>query len=72
MAVGIMSMETRELIGHIRSENVTALTKVPGVGKKTAERLVIDMRDKIKAWQADNPTMEIVSAPSQAPGGCSQ
>ena len=31
----------------IAAENVSLLTKVPGVGKKTAERLVIELRDKI-------------------------
>ena len=31
-----------------------ALVKLPGVGKKTAERLVIEMRDRLKDWQVDS------------------
>jgi len=50
MAVGIMSMETDDIVRCIMDDNVTALVKVPGVGKKTAERLIIEMRDKLKAW----------------------
>lgn len=50
MAVGIMSMEANDLVRCIRDDNVGALVKVPGVGKKTAERLIIEMRDKIKDW----------------------
>ena len=62
MAIGILSMETGELVSHIKGDNVTALTKVPGVGKKTAERLVIDMRDKIKDW-AHEASSESQSSP---------
>ncbi len=50
MAVGIMSMDTDDIVRCIMDDNVTALVKVPGVGKKTAERLIIEMRDKLKSW----------------------
>ncbi|WP_075188331.1 Holliday junction branch migration protein RuvA [Teredinibacter haidensis] len=50
MAVGIMSMETDDIVRCVGGDNVTALVKVPGVGKKTAERLIIEMRDKLKGW----------------------
>ncbi|GAC1461185.1 MAG: hypothetical protein PVSMB6_21500 [Steroidobacteraceae bacterium] len=33
----------------VRSEDVTALTRVPGVGRKTAERLIVEMRDRLVA-----------------------
>ena len=32
----------------VMNEDITALTKVPGIGRKTAERLVVEMRDRIK------------------------
>ncbi|WP_018275921.1 Holliday junction branch migration protein RuvA [Teredinibacter turnerae] len=51
MAVGIMSMETNDIVRCILEDNLNALVKVPGVGKKTAERLIIEMRDKLKSWQ---------------------
>lgn len=50
MALGIMSMESDDIVRCIRDDNVSALVKVPGVGKKTAERLIIEMRDKLNAW----------------------
>ena len=47
----LSSMEPNEVVAAILNDNVTALTKIPGVGKKTAERLVIEMRDRVKDWQ---------------------
>lgn len=32
----------------VMNEDITALTKVPGIGKKTAERLIVEMRDRLK------------------------
>jgi Holliday junction DNA helicase RuvA len=32
----------------VKSNDIASLTRVPGVGKKTAERLIIEMRDRIK------------------------
>lgn len=52
MAVGILSMESNDFIRCVMEDNITKLTKVPGVGKKTAERLLIEMRDKLKSWQS--------------------
>ncbi len=47
-AQGILSgMSVADLQGSILSGNVNALTAVPGVGRKTAERLVVELRDKI-------------------------
>jgi len=52
MALGIMSgMNSNEFVRCVTDNNVTALTKVPGVGKKTAERLVVEMRDRLGDWQ---------------------
>ncbi len=51
MAIAIMSgMESDDFARHVRDDNTVALTKVPGVGKKTAERLVIELRDRLKDW----------------------
>lgn len=63
MAIGIMSgMNTDEFVRCVMENNLAALVKVPGVGKKTAERLLIEMRDRLKDWQ---PT----SARAYAPDG---
>ena len=47
MALAILSAMTANEFAHcVHSDNVASLVKVPGVGKKTAERLLIEMRDK--------------------------
>jgi holliday junction DNA helicase RuvA len=47
IAQSILSgMNVEELKSHIISENVNALMAIPGVGRKTAERLIIELRDK--------------------------
>lgn len=48
LAITMLSgMGADEIIIAIRSDNLVALTSIPGIGKKTAERLVIELRDKI-------------------------
>ncbi len=51
MALAILSgMEADEFVRTVRSNNVAALVNMPGVGKKTAERLIIEMRDRLAEW----------------------
>lgn len=48
MALGILSaMTTNDFRRCVELEDTTALSKIPGVGKKTAERLIVEMRDRI-------------------------
>ena len=58
LAVTMLSgMSADEIIVAIRSDNLVALTSIPGIGKKTAERLVIELRDKIAdIGNVDDPT----------------
>lgn len=49
MGLGILSaMSVNEFCSNVDNDDVTALTRIPGVGKKTAERLLIEMRDRLK------------------------
>lgn len=51
LAMTILSSITpNEFIQCIKQENAVFLTKLPGIGKKTAERLVVEMRDSIKQF----------------------
>jgi holliday junction DNA helicase RuvA len=43
----LSGMSADEIISAIRSNNLVRLNTIPGVGKKTAERIVIELRDKI-------------------------
>ena len=48
LALGILSgMNVNTFIACVRTEDAALLSKLPGVGRKTAERLIMDMRDKI-------------------------
>lgn len=50
MALAILSgMSADDFARCIESDDVTALTKLPGIGRKTAQRLVVEMRDRIDA-----------------------
>ena len=49
LAITILSgMAAAEMVGAIKSNDVAKLTKIPGIGKKTAERMVLELRDKLK------------------------
>ncbi len=53
LALTILSgCETEEFIACIHVGDVARLTRLPGVGKKTAERLVVEMRDRLADWPA--------------------
>jgi len=45
----LSGIEARELARAVAEEDVARLTKVPGVGKKTAERLVLELKEKLVA-----------------------
>jgi Holliday junction DNA helicase RuvA len=45
-------MSADELIAAIKNNNLARLTLIPGVGRKTAERLIVDLRDKMTALAA--------------------
>jgi holliday junction DNA helicase RuvA len=48
LAITILSgMAADEMTGAIRGNDLARLTKIPGIGKKTAERMVLELRDKL-------------------------
>ncbi|WP_372872047.1 Holliday junction branch migration protein RuvA [Shewanella sp.] len=50
LALTILSgMTAKEFIGCLERDDIATLIKLPGVGKKTAERLLVEMRDKLKS-----------------------
>lgn len=51
LALAILSaMNAVEFVQSVKESDVTRLVKIPGVGKKTAERLIIEMKDRLKTW----------------------
>ena len=56
VALGVLSgIETQDLVQALRSSDVARLTRVPGVGKKTAERLILELKDKLGALSGPAP-----------------
>ena len=52
LALAILSgMNADEFASCVQNNDVASLTRLPGVGKKTAERLIIEMRDRLADWQ---------------------
>jgi len=48
LAIKILSgMAADEMVGAIRGNDVARLTRIPGIGRKTAERMVLELRDKL-------------------------
>lgn len=69
MALAIVSgMNVNEFQQCVQAGDVTGLTKLPGVGKKTAERLIIEMRDRIPTMETSSemPTTSTPAAQSPA------
>jgi len=59
LALSILSaISANDFARCILDSDTATLVRLPGVGKKTAERLVIEMRDKLKDWQTDSSTSE--------------
>jgi holliday junction DNA helicase RuvA len=53
LAITVLSgMPAESMIGAIRGNDIARLTKIPGVGKKTAERMVLELRDKLPTQDA--------------------
>jgi len=48
LAIKILSgMAADEMVGAIRGNDIARLTRIPGIGRKTAERMVLELRDKL-------------------------
>jgi len=67
LALKILSgMSVEELLPAIRAGDLARLITIPGVGRKTAERIVVELRDKMTAMEAPG------RAPAAAPAGRTQ
>jgi Holliday junction DNA helicase RuvA len=67
MALTILSgISESDFVLCVQSSDIATLTRLPGVGKKTAERLIMEMKDKIESIDAETgiSTVGIASLPS--------
>lgn len=59
----LSGMPADEMVAAIRSNDLARLTRIPGIGKKTAERMVLELRDKLpEAGLAAAPAVPTMSA----------
>ena len=63
----LSGMSADELIVAIRTDNLARLTSIPGVGKKTAERIVIELRDKLNDISSASIEERALSAQTGVP-----
>ena len=66
LAINILSgISAGELVATVRQEDVARLTVIPGVGRKTAERIIVELRDKLAGLdipgESDLPTRQQTS-----------
>ncbi len=62
LAITILSgMAADEMTGAIRGNDVAKLTRIPGIGKKTAERMVLELRDKLPQAAGETAAIPAVS-----------
>lgn len=58
----LSEMEPSVFVHHVLNNNPSALERVPGIGAKTAKRLILDLRDKINKWKPlDNKEKAIIN-----------
>ena len=66
LAVSILSgIEAPDLVAALRASDVVRLTRIPGVGKKTAERLVLELRDKVVGLAATEEPAPVAAGSSK-------
>jgi Holliday junction DNA helicase RuvA len=63
----LSGMSADEIVMAIRTNNYARLTSIPGVGRKTAERLVIELRDKMAALSSPALEQELAAGGGAAP-----
>ena len=53
--VALSGMSPEDIVGAIAGSNALRLATIPGIGKKTAERMVVELKDKVEDLAADMP-----------------
>ncbi len=65
MALAILSGMSADTFARcVQEGDSAALTRLPGIGKKTAERLIVEMRDRLADWQAEGVLPVVLAVPT--------
>jgi len=57
----LSSMEAADFVRSIQAQDVASLTQLPGIGKKMAERLVIELKSRLEDWWLESGVGEAIS-----------
>ncbi|WP_373183466.1 Holliday junction branch migration protein RuvA [Halomonas campaniensis] len=69
LALAILSgMDEAAFMRCVMDDDAKALTRLPGVGKKTAERLIIEMRDRFPHWEPSGDALAGLAGAAPEPG----
>lgn len=72
LGLAILSgIEAQSFVRSIHDGDTATLVRIPGIGKKTAERLVVEMKDRLKEWQVDSE-LPLMAAANPQPMGRDQ
>jgi Holliday junction DNA helicase RuvA len=63
----LSSIDSNEFVQCVMDQDSLRLTTLPGVGKKTAERLIIEMRDRLTDWHVELPPIASQVTPTLTP-----
>ncbi|WP_028547702.1 Holliday junction branch migration protein RuvA [Paenibacillus sp. UNC451MF] len=67
VAIGVMAGGRPEIIAAaIQQENISFLTKLPGIGRKTAQRMILDLKDKLGAMHSDGDSLSVFTGGAEA------
>jgi Holliday junction DNA helicase RuvA len=66
MALAILSgMAVDDFVRTVHNNDIAAMVRMPGIGRKTAERLIVEMRDRLKDWHDGSPKADATPASIQ-------
>ncbi|MGH8654029.1 MAG: Holliday junction branch migration protein RuvA [Gammaproteobacteria bacterium] len=68
MALAILSGGPEEFVRCVQKSDAARLTRLPGIGKKTAERLIVEMRDRVLQWEEELGSGPHLGTAETAPG----
>ncbi|MDR0781070.1 MAG: Holliday junction branch migration protein RuvA [Pseudomonadales bacterium] len=69
LALGLLSaLDSQALAAAVSRADLNTLVKLPGVGRKTAERLVLDLRDRLKEWELRYGAVPVAPHEARAAG----
>ena len=57
----LSSIESNELTNAIKTDDTNMLIKIPGIGKKTAERLVLELKDRVKDIEVTRASKNVIT-----------